>query len=206
MRQGPGLYEAACSAHVVIQASEEFTAFGNQKKERKCLLGPFHSGERKLKVFLPPSLDTVEVVCSDDCYWEAQWYPSSGGREHPDPTPVAISVDLKRPASLQEDMRRMIREELSRRAAEAGEESFDEADDFSDPDPDDLYSPHELTGEQLEAELDGAVIGEEDGLIQQGGKAGTATVVEKPGEAVGAEAVVPGEGGSNSPAVSGAGS
>jgi len=68
----------------------------------------------------------------------------SDGREIPDPTPAAIPFQFSRPLSLQEEIKRFVRIEASRAAADAGAESFEEADDFEvDEDPDPL-SPYEL--------------------------------------------------------------
>lgn len=58
------------------------------------------------------------------------------GRELPDDTPVAIPLGAKRPESLTEMMRRMIREDMSRAALDSGAESFDEANDFDVEEPD----------------------------------------------------------------------
>lgn len=52
------------------------------------------------------------------------------GHEILDNTPVAIPVGWKRPESLQEQMRRMIRTELSQAAANEGFETFEESEDF----------------------------------------------------------------------------
>lgn len=60
------------------------------------------------------------------------------GQEIPDPTPVAVPAGWARPPSLEEIIRRHIRTEMSRQAADAGQETFEEADDFEvdeDPDP-----------------------------------------------------------------------
>lgn len=49
--------------------------------------------------------------------------------ETPDPTPVAIA-DTEEPLSLRDEMRRFIREEISRTAAQDEFETFEESDDF----------------------------------------------------------------------------
>lgn len=72
------------------------------------------------------------------------------GSEVLDDTPVAIPVRFQRqPTILQEilDTRNLIRNEMSRMAAEEGNETFEEADDFYIVGEDDLdpYSPHELS-------------------------------------------------------------
>ena len=51
--------------------------------------------------------------------------------ETPDPTPVEIPGKCQVPLSLREDMRRFIREELSKQVAEQTEaETFEESNDF----------------------------------------------------------------------------
>lgn len=73
------------------------------------------------------------------------------GREIPDPTPMEVPHDWKRPLSLHEEIRRFVRSELSRQAEAQGEESFEEADDFDvDEDPDPL-SPYEIPEAPIEA-------------------------------------------------------
>lgn len=74
------------------------------------------------------------------------------GEEVLDNTPVAIPVRFQRVDSLTEQIRRVIREEASRRAEAAGFETFEEADDFYIEDDYDPRSPHELS---LEQELEG---------------------------------------------------
>lgn len=66
----------------------------------------------------------------------------AGRFEIPDPTPV--EVPLFRPLSIHEEMKRFIRSEMSRQAAEAGQESFEEADDFDVGDDDEIVSPYEM--------------------------------------------------------------
>lgn len=75
------------------------------------------------------------------------------GREILDDTPVAIPLRFKRPETLTEQIRRIIRDEASRAAAHAGYETFAEADDFEVEDDDyNPRSPHELS---IEQELEG---------------------------------------------------
>lgn len=66
--------------------------------------------------------------------------------ETPDPTPVAMPAGFKRPETLEERIRRLVRSE--RFAAEmeaAGFETFDEADDFDvEDDRPDPATPYEL--------------------------------------------------------------
>lgn len=67
------------------------------------------------------------------------------GREYPDPRVMATPAKFTKAPSMEERLRRMVREELSRSAADVGAETFDEADDFDvgDDDEFDPYSPYE---------------------------------------------------------------
>jgi hypothetical protein len=51
------------------------------------------------------------------------------GREIPDSRPVEVPL-MRRPLSLQDEIRRFVRQELSARAQDQGFESFEESDDF----------------------------------------------------------------------------
>ena len=74
------------------------------------------------------------------------------GREIPDPTKMALPLRLQRAPSLAQEVRNMVRLEVSRAAEEAGLESFEDADDFDVDDEGDLpFSPHELTDMQADA-------------------------------------------------------
>lgn len=68
------------------------------------------------------------------------------GREIPDSTPVEIPLRFTKPLTLQEEMRRMLRNEFSMMAQSQGMETFEEADDFEVEDEDELMfvSPYEI--------------------------------------------------------------
>lgn len=70
---------------------------------------------------------------------------SDGRYEKVDPRPVSIPIGMERPESLQEKMRRLIRDEvLQQKLAADGVETFEEADDFDIPDdPADPATPYE---------------------------------------------------------------
>lgn len=65
--------------------------------------------------------------------------------EYPDPTPCALPIGAEHPEPIGDMIRRLVRNEISREAAEAGDETFEEANDFEvDEDPDTgLFSPYE---------------------------------------------------------------
>lgn len=66
------------------------------------------------------------------------------GHEVPDSTPVAIPAGFKRPETMEEIVKRMVRTQISREAAEKGEETFEEADDFEVDDDFDPSTPYEV--------------------------------------------------------------
>lgn len=66
------------------------------------------------------------------------------GHEVPDQTPVAVPLGWKRPETLQETVRRLIRGAMSDQASAVGQESFEEADDFEVGDDYDPRSPFEI--------------------------------------------------------------
>lgn len=71
------------------------------------------------------------------------------GHEILDETPLAMPLGFKKPESLQSQIQRLVRNELSARAASEGHETFDEADDFDIEDDDyDPRSPWELGFDQ----------------------------------------------------------
>lgn len=59
----------------------------------------------------------------------------SDGSELPNPVPISVPGRLERPLTLQEQIQRLMRIELSRQASVQGNETFDEANDL-DPDED----------------------------------------------------------------------
>lgn len=76
----------------------------------------------------------------------------SRGREIPDPIPVEVPIQWRRPPTIQEQIKQMVRRELSQSAAAQGLETFEDADDFDIPDdPPDPLSEWETTYEQQAA-------------------------------------------------------
>lgn len=64
--------------------------------------------------------------------------------EELDSRPVEMPIGFNRPPTLQEQIRRLIRTEMSMQAASQGQESWEEADDFNVGDDYDPTSPYEL--------------------------------------------------------------
>lgn len=75
------------------------------------------------------------------------------GKEYVDPTPINVPIHLKRPDTLAEQVRRLVRGEISRQAQAEGHETFEEADDFDTGEDEDIRSPYELDDEQTNAKF-----------------------------------------------------
>lgn len=68
-------------------------------------------------------------------------------KESPDPTPVALATQLRRPPTLQEQIQRYV-VAANRLALQQGAESFEEADDF-EVDEFDPQTPYEMVFDPL---------------------------------------------------------
>lgn len=92
----------------------------------------------------PTQLDLEEFLNQPRVASMQDRYHDILGRELPDPTPLEPPIGYVPQESMVDHIRNMIRTELSRSAADAGEETFEEADDFAidedDPDP---HTPYE---------------------------------------------------------------
>lgn len=70
-------------------------------------------------------------------------YLTKDGREKPDPTPIAPPIGYIKQPTMVENIRAMVRREMSDAAAAQGMETFEEADDFEVGDDYDPRSPYE---------------------------------------------------------------
>lgn len=75
---------------------------------------------------------------------------NENGHEVPDPRPVARPLHIGVPETLAQQIQRMVRSELSQRAAAQGHETFEESDDFDVEEDEDLSSPYELSDRNFE--------------------------------------------------------
>lgn len=66
------------------------------------------------------------------------------GREVVSSKPAALPVGYERPETLQEQIARLVRNEVSEYAANRGDETFEEADDFDVDDDLDVNTPYEM--------------------------------------------------------------
>lgn len=93
------------------------------------------------------------------------------GRELPDPRPMEIPAGFKRPETLQEQIRRLIRTDVSAFAEDQGAESFWEANDFDTEDDDaELHPTHHELHEEVVDEVK-RVKGETDAQRRAAGRA-----------------------------------
>ena len=76
---------------------------------------------------------------------EIFWHDVDKG-EILDPTPVELPEGAEKPPSLEEEMKRFVREQMSDMARRLGMETFEEADDFED-DEADFNEDEDLTDE-----------------------------------------------------------
>lgn len=77
-------------------------------------------------------------------------YTKGYKQEIPDPTPMEIPVGYRMPMSLAEQIKAMVRTQLSQQAEAQGEETFEEADDFEideDPSPISQYEMQDMAPE-----------------------------------------------------------
>lgn len=64
------------------------------------------------------------------------------GRELPNPVPMELKIGTQKPESLRDQIRRIMRIELSKQAEIQGHETFEEADDFEVEDSFDMNEPN----------------------------------------------------------------
>lgn len=75
------------------------------------------------------------------------------GSEQPDPTPLEQPLGFRRPETIQDQIRRMIRTEASLYAQENEMDTFEEADDFEVGDDFDPTTPYELDFDHENADI-----------------------------------------------------
>lgn len=80
------------------------------------------------------------------------------GRELLNPMQLEIPYGMERPASLQEQIQRVLRNELSMQAHNQGQETFEEANDFDvlddDPEPFSAYEMRNMIPEEPSTDVD----------------------------------------------------
>jgi hypothetical protein len=151
------------NAFFEIRADGPFMVYAmNEKGEREMMLGPFNTNQWSLKGKLTEGYKTIQIVKKTDVetMYDVKWYPSKE-KEQPDPRPVEIPLDCKKPESIEDMIRKYVATQLSTHMHNQGHETFDEANDFDvDEDDDVMYnSPYEEI-ELIEEHLDDTKHGE----------------------------------------------
>lgn len=108
----------------------------------------------------------------------------SGRHEFPDDTPVEVPLNFRRPLTLQEEIQRLIRNQMSQNAAAQGFESFEEANDFDVDDDADPFTQYEVAEMQEEPNLPKE---SENGKVEPGGAAMREGVPKAGGENISAQ-------------------
>lgn len=137
---------------VTIQSDGEFHVYGYAGSSLLALLGPVASHSRFCRFRVPHGVTRLEIKCKPQCQWQAA-EAVYNGQEHPDPTPVEIPIGHEQPESLEDTMRRFIREQVAAHYSEKeGAGTFEDEDDFDieDEDPE-LLTPYEMTEMEEEA-------------------------------------------------------
>ena len=114
------------------------------------ILGPNAIGDRLFLLKIPPGMREVDVIIEDEFDWSYKITPYDAAE---DPPPGKIEGPLETPLTLREEMRRFIQEELSPIAADKGQESIEEANDFEiDDEEPDFLSQYEVAVLEMEPE------------------------------------------------------
>lgn len=134
-----------------IEADASFSAYGLTGGKREHLFGPFKSDGRLLTTRIPDGVTQIEIATAKSTFWQWTIKYIPDGKEHLDLTPLEIPIGFQQPPSLQDEMRRFIREEFGRVAESSEQETFEEADDFDideDPDPFSAYEMVDMIEEE----------------------------------------------------------
>ncbi len=116
-------------ATIEIRSSGPFCAYAMEGKKRTIILGPINTNARILKYKLPSDIEKVFVKTEKSTEWTMAWsyYDRS---EILDETPVEMPVGYEEPETLADQMRRFIKDEVSKQAVADNMGSFEEEDDF----------------------------------------------------------------------------
>jgi len=151
METGPGNVKIPPGCALVLRCSKKFTALGlNHQGDLVSILGPANETDRTLRRIVPREVNTLKMQTSKLAHWQYS-YTDRHSAETLDKTPVEIPVEPKE-LRYEDEMRRIVRDELSRAADAEHRETFEEADDFDIDDPDGEPSQYELDDMQEDAE------------------------------------------------------
>ena len=129
MHKGSKEITAGLGATIEIRSSGPFCAYAMEKKKRTIILGPYSSTARILRYKLPQGIEQVFVKTEKSTEWTIEW-SSYNRSEISDPVPIELPIGYQKPESLQNQMRRLIKTEMSAIAEQQGYGSFEDEDDF----------------------------------------------------------------------------
>lgn len=154
LNTGPKKVDVLPGTRVVIDCDKEFMVYGYEEKNGKpsTIFGPSSATDRRCVFVAPDGVVCFEVRCPERAKWQVEFI-ARVKKEIPDGTRVELGVPRRRPNSLADDLKRFIRDEVSRQAEQQAFETFEEADDFEvDDEPPDPISRYEMSELQEEAE------------------------------------------------------
>lgn len=145
---GADKVEVAGPLRVRLFTTERFVVRSLNGEHR--IFGPPRVTDRVLCFDLGPEDDGFDLETTGE--WIVRFEDRTDGKEYLDPTPV--EVPFEPPLDYHDELRRIVREELSQQAAEEGHETFEESMDFDVSDDDEIVSPYEFTEMDEEILLD----------------------------------------------------
>lgn len=145
MNSGTKRIEIPARCRVGVVSTGEFVVYGLRDGERVAVLGPSSVSDRTWRrEYRRGEYSAIEVVAELDTKWTAELVKLSDGVERLDNTPVAVPVGSA-PPTLSQQVRELVRLELSQHAAAQDFETFEEADDFDiDDEQDGFVSRYEF--------------------------------------------------------------
>ena len=152
MQTGPGNVKIAPGCRLVIRCSKKFTALGlDNTRELKAILGPRAEGDRVLNRLVPLGIVWLKMQTSKTAHWSYE-VTDRHQTHSPEQTPAEIPVQGQQ-ISYFEEIRKLIRDEMSQQARESGQETFEEADDF-DVGGEEPTSQYEISEMEEDAEYE----------------------------------------------------
>jgi hypothetical protein len=132
---------------VKLKTSGPITIFGTD--ENGTRLGIIAAGVIGNYLFIQKGYDYVEIQADKKTNWQIEYATPDLYQEHLDPEPIAIPLG-KQELSTDQKIKELVRIEMSKLSEEAGNETFDEANDFDIDDDEDMLSGFEVREMQQE--------------------------------------------------------
>ena len=156
MQTGPGNVKIAPGCRLVIRCSKSFTALGlDHRGELKAILGPRAKEDRLHSCIVPPGINTLKMQTSKLAHWSYEW-TDRHAKDELDLTPMEMPVQGPE-RTYADEMRRIVRDEMSRLADAKGQETFEQADDFDieeEPLPLSQYEMSDMQEDEAYAPVD----------------------------------------------------